>query len=496
MRAGVHSRLVPKFLFFFRHTDASPYAATFLLARRYWLLFVVVAYTAPHCHTLLPVVAGLWIRAKVLAVGRGLRVENAGAQRATFLSALRVYAHTDCYVPHKGEQNMIAQSRGNAMPARSQRRYRLLLLVTAALLLLVSGCTFVIEPPAAEAPAAEASATEEPAAEAPAAPSVDDLIANAMSAGPANLAANAAVWDWPTETNPEFTELRAGTNGWTCLPDDPSTPNADDPLCLDADWLEFFAAFIEGRDPNYTGVGLGYMLQGGGAASISDPFATEPPAGQEWMEDGPHLMVVAPIDLSPEMFAVDPMEHTPYIMFEGTPYEHLMIPVELPAEQPADDKIANAMSGGPANLAADAAVWDWPTAANPEFTELRAGTNGWTCLPDDPATPNSNDPYCLDANWLEFLAAYVEGREPNYTGVGLGYMLRGGGAASITDPSATEPPAGQEWMEDGPHLMVVAPFDLSPDVFSVDPMEHEPYIMFEGTPYEHLMIPVELPAAP
>jgi hypothetical protein len=73
------------------------------------------------------------------------------------------------------------------------------------------------------------------------------------------------------------------------------------------------------------------MLQGGGAASATDPFATEPPAGQEWLLDGPHLMVVAPMAFDAEAFPVEGMMHgAPYLMFGGTPYEHLMIPVELP----------------------------------------------------------------------------------------------------------------------------------------------------------------------
>ena len=62
------------------------------------------------------------------------------------------------------------------------------------------------------------------------------------------------------------------------------------------------------------------------------------------------------------------------------------VPVEMvPLESEAgDDKIANALSAGPASITADAAVMDWPSEAGGELTELRAGTNGWTCLPDNP----------------------------------------------------------------------------------------------------------------
>jgi hypothetical protein len=71
------------------------------------------------------------------------------------------------------------------------------------------------------------------------------------------------------------------------------------------------------------------MLMGGTAASNTDPFATQPPAGHKWMEDGPHVMIFN----APEMMAGYPtgeMPDTsqPYVMFPNTPYAHLMIPVK------------------------------------------------------------------------------------------------------------------------------------------------------------------------
>jgi hypothetical protein len=38
--------------------------------------------------------------------------------------------------------------------------------------------------------------------------------------------------------------------------------------------------------------------------------------------------------------------------------------------------------------------------------------------------------------------------------------------------------------------MLVVPGGLDPEVFTTDHTSGEPYIMWEGTPYEHLMIPV------
>ena len=39
-------------------------------------------------------------------------------------------------------------------------------------------------------------------------------------------------------------------------------------------------------------VGLMYMLEGGTDASNTDPYATTPTAGGDWVKTGPHLMVV------------------------------------------------------------------------------------------------------------------------------------------------------------------------------------------------------------
>src|SRR4029453_15391532 len=49
-------------------------------------------------------------------------------------------------------------------------------------------------------------------------------------------------------------------------------------------------------------------------------------------------------------------------------------------------KIANAMSAGPSSISAKATILDWPAKEGDQPPVLRAGTNGWTCLPDFPAT--------------------------------------------------------------------------------------------------------------
>src|SRR5436305_12170184 len=125
----------------------------------------------------------------------------------------------------------------------------------------------------------------------------------------------------------------------------------------------------------------------------------------------------------------------------------LLIPFLLPliggvqAAAPKTDaaKIANAMSAAPAALSRNASVVEMNEDGS--MKELRKGTNGWTCVPDDPSTPG-NDPMCLDANAVEWLHAYMK-KEPPPEKVGFIYMLQGGWDFSNVDPYATKPDGGQ-----------------------------------------------------
>ncbi|MGH7477576.1 MAG: hypothetical protein ACRELD_15015 [Longimicrobiales bacterium] len=152
-------------------------------------------------------------------------------------------------------------------------------------------------------------------------------------------------------------------------------------------------------------------------------------------------------------------------------------------------KIENAMSAAPPEIAEDAAVMDWPSAEGAEMLELRAGTNGWTCMPDVPATPGA-DPMCLDEVFLSWAAAWQSRATPDVDRVGTGYMLRGGYDASNTDPFATEPGPGNEWIQTGPHVMMVVPDVAALEGMTDDPANGGPWVMWRGTPYAHIMMPV------
>ncbi|MEZ4679990.1 MAG: hypothetical protein R2932_37795 [Caldilineaceae bacterium] len=155
---------------------------------------------------------------------------------------------------------------------------------------------------------------------------------------------------------------------------------------------------------------------------------------------------------------------------------------------PVEAQIANAMSAGPAVIGRDATILGWDESGMPTVV-LREGTNEWTCLADWPVSPG-NDPQCFDPVWTAWNDAYLAGEEPKVERLGVAYMLAGGSDPSNTDPMAMAPLPGEDWVTSPPHMMILIPGDLDSANFTTDHTSGQPYIMWEGTPYEHLMVPV------
>ena len=170
------------------------------------------------------------------------------------------------------------------------------------------------------------------------------------------------------------------------------------------------------------------------------------------------------------------------------PMHHGAAAADAPAATD-DQLIASAMKAAPKKVAAEATI----VAPDPKggMRTLRKGTNGFTCMPDNPATPGP-DPMCWDENSGDWIDAYLNHKAPPAGKVGLMYMLAGGTDASNTDPYATKPTSTNHWIKTGPHVMIVgadaAFYDTYPK--SADPDTKSPYVMWAGTPYQHLMAPI------
>jgi hypothetical protein len=155
---------------------------------------------------------------------------------------------------------------------------------------------------------------------------VQAKIENAMSAAIPSISENATILDNELDESGEFVVLREGTNGWFCFPDLPTTPG-NDPSCNDQTWMDWTYAFLAGEEPDVTVLGVAYMLQGGSDASNTDPFATEPPEGEDWINTAPHIMLLVPDGLFESGLTNDHLSGQHWVMWAGTPYEHIMIPV-------------------------------------------------------------------------------------------------------------------------------------------------------------------------
>jgi hypothetical protein len=153
----------------------------------------------------------------------------------------------------------------------------------------------------------------------------NDPVASAEAAAPAALAHNASIVT--VDAKGAMTTVRKGTNGWTCMPDSPDTPGPD-PMCFDANAAKWVQAWAGHKPPPEDTPGVMYMLEGGTDASNTDPYATKPTASNDWIKTGPHLMIVgAKAVLAGYPSGPKPDTAAPYVMWAGTPYAHLMVPV-------------------------------------------------------------------------------------------------------------------------------------------------------------------------
>lgn len=158
----------------------------------------------------------------------------------------------------------------------------------------------------------------------------------------------------------------------------------------------------------------------------------------------------------------------------------------MPAKHTDNDAVINiALSAAPKQIAMGAGV----IAPGPDgkMQELKHGTNGWTCMPDNPESPGK-DPMCVDAEGMKWAQAWMTHAEkPGNSAPGLIYMLRGGSDISATDPWA-KADKDTRFVTSPPHYMIMWPYDPQTTGLSATPKQTGSWIMWAGTPYAHLMV--------
>ena len=142
------------------------------------------------------------------------------------------------------------------------------------------------------------------------------MIASALSAGPVSVTDNATVKD------NEGNVLKQGNNGFTCYPESEGMGA----LCNQGQWDELIGALMSKEDFTANQISFSYMLAGEGRAlgvSNSDPYQTDPGAVDDWIKEGPHMMIIVPREM------LKGMSHNPkdpvYVMWGDTPYAHIMV---------------------------------------------------------------------------------------------------------------------------------------------------------------------------
>lgn len=161
------------------------------------------------------------------------------------------------------------------------------------------------------------SVTPKPAAQDKAA-----LIRDALSAAPPAVAKTAKVVDV------DGTVLRPGSGIYTCYPTMPQIrKRGREPMCLDKTWIAWRDAWMNKKPFKPEQMGIGYMLAGDAGSSNIDPYAEVPTDNNQWVVEGPHAMVIVTDPAQLEGLPTDPNNGGAYVMWKGTPYVHIMVPV-------------------------------------------------------------------------------------------------------------------------------------------------------------------------
>jgi hypothetical protein len=148
--------------------------------------------------------------------------------------------------------------------------------------------------------------------------SAEDLMTSLKGAAPDSLIKDATLMNMAG-----MTVVKKGTNGWTCM------VHGGVPMCVDDVALDWVHALMSKSAPPEK-VGLIYMLKGDAGVSNTDHFAKAETPDNNWVKTGPHIVIVGGVKGLAQGLPnrAKPDETAPYVMWPGTPYEHLMLPTE------------------------------------------------------------------------------------------------------------------------------------------------------------------------
>src|SRR6266446_6977148 len=152
------------------------------------------------------------------------------------------------------------------------------------------------------------------------------------------------------------------------------------------------------------------------------------------------------------------------------------------------EKITSALQWGPTFFTRNATVLDWPISPGGDFRVLRAGTNGWSCLPGAPGAVH-DEPSCFDQVFLQFIKDSIAGHTPNVRNVGISYMYAGKWV-----PNKSHATGGGDEFHVGPHIMILGLDQKMLRTFNQDGSNGESYANHLDGPHSELFLVIPIRA--
>jgi len=155
------------------------------------------------------------------------------------------------------------------------------------------------------------------------------VVQAASAGGPPSISQSATI-GW-IDSAGTMSVMRPGTNGFTCVLVVPDPIGG--PVCGDANAAGWLMAFLTGQaaPPPQSGPGIAYMARGGShyedaQGNIMMEHDRSPhAAGSRRVTEGPHWMLIYPMDPASSGLPVKENGTGVYIMYAGTPWAHVMI---------------------------------------------------------------------------------------------------------------------------------------------------------------------------
>ncbi len=149
------------------------------------------------------------------------------------------------------------------------------------------------------------------------------------------------------------------------------------------------------------------------------------------------------------------------------------------------EQTALALSAAPSHISKDAGVMVF--GADGKLTEARKSSNGFTCIPTVMNLPEP-DPMCMDAAVQQWMTDLMNNApKPTNTVPGIAYMARGGSHFE-KNGQVVMSGDGAKPVAEPPHWMLMWPFTAAGTKLPTVPNPSGVYIMFEESPYAHLMV--------